>query len=174
MRPAPAPIDDRFRERPWHEAGPDPDVPEDLRRRQSITVRGYFRYLRETGPYLGADGATVRVYDADFAMALMSAETFLGQGDARDDALAPPSPNPMEGSTVVAWDLRREAHLRVEIFDARGRRVRRLVDGSLPQGRRELVWDGRDDGCRRVGRGLYLLRATTDGEVQNRKLMVIR
>ncbi|HKK72312.1 MAG TPA: CARDB domain-containing protein [Candidatus Krumholzibacteria bacterium] len=176
--------------------------------------------------------------NVDFGMALMSAQTFVGQGDAPDDAraqavgageveeftttisqagvyvlavfkdaredafdqggyrlafapdtvtsvspgqgvdqviaLAAPSPNPMDGSTVVAWNLRHDAHLRVEIFDARGRRVRQLVDGNLPPGRRELVWDGRDDAGRRVGRGVYLLRATAAGEVRNRKLTVIR
>jgi hypothetical protein len=47
----------------------------------------------------------------------------------------------------------------VDVFDVRGRRVRRLVDGALlPRGVTDLSWDGRDAGGSRVASGSYLVR----------------
>ncbi len=71
------------------------------------------------------------------------------------------------GSGTVRWlaALPPGQEIRAEIYDARGRRVRRLapsaVGGSAPSQEvapLELAWDGRDGAGRRMPAGVYLLR----------------
>ena len=55
------------------------------------------------------------------------------------------APNPFNPQTTIAFDLARAQSVRLEVFDLRGRLVRRLQDGVLAAGRHEVRWDGRDD-----------------------------
>jgi subtilisin-like proprotein convertase family protein len=84
------------------------------------------------------------------------------------------APNPFNPQTVVSFDLQHDGPVRVDVFDVRGRLVRRLADGSRPAGRQTVVWDGRDDVGREVASGTYLARLTADGGRQMAKMMVVR
>ena len=64
--------------------------------------------------------------------------------------------------------------MRLEIFDARGRRVRDLVDANLPAGRQEFVWDGRDDGGRSLPSGTYFARVGAGAVRQTAKMMLVK
>ncbi len=67
------------------------------------------------------------------------------------------SPNPFRASSRIELSLASPGHVRADIYDVRGRLVRRLVDERLPAGTRTVVWDGRDDGGRRAAPGVYWL-----------------
>ncbi len=64
------------------------------------------------------------------------------------------------------------AAVHLDIFDVRGRRVRRLLDGERSAGTHHLVWDGRDDRGRPLGAGLYFLELRTPAV--RRSLRVVR
>ena len=68
------------------------------------------------------------------------------------------APNPFNPRTTLSFDLPAAGRVRLEIFDARGRRVRVLVDEVLPAGRHAAVWDGTDAGGRALASGVYLCR----------------
>ncbi|MFN8586583.1 MAG: FG-GAP-like repeat-containing protein [Candidatus Eisenbacteria bacterium] len=76
-------------------------------------------------------------------------------------ALASPAPNPSRGPVALAFTLPSATPVRVEIFDAAGRRVRSLAEGPRAAGRHVLKWDGRDAQGRRAAPGLYLVRMTS-------------
>jgi hypothetical protein len=63
---------------------------------------------------------------------------------------------------------------RLEIYDLRGRRVARLLDGPLAAGRHERLWSGRDDTGRRQASGLYFARLRTDGASVEARLLLLR
>ncbi len=88
--------------------------------------------------------------------------------------LHPSRPNPMVGSTAIAFDLPREGHVLLGIFDTAGREVRRLVDSRMTPEVHSVVWDGRDDAGRSVGTGIYLVRFETSARVLSRKTLVVR
>lgn len=46
-----------------------------------------------------------------------------------------------------------------DVFDAAGRRVRRIDDRTRPAGPQEVAWDGRDDAANPVAVGVYFIRA---------------
>ncbi len=66
-------------------------------------------------------------------------------------------PNPFASSTAIPVESAPGGAVRVEVFDAAGRLVRRL-DGSLPGGGGLLRWDGRDASGRPVPAGTYFYR----------------
>jgi subtilisin-like proprotein convertase family protein len=84
------------------------------------------------------------------------------------------APNPFNPQTAVAFDLARGGPVRVEVFDVRGRLVRRLIDGPLPAGAQSVAWDGRDDAGRDLASGTYLARLAADGVVQMGKMLLVR
>lgn len=77
------------------------------------------------------------------------------------DFLAPPSPNPFRGSAALRFGLARAGEVRLELFDVGGRRVRMLAEGVRSAGSHMVPWDGRDDGGRPVGAGIYFVRLVT-------------
>lgn len=65
-------------------------------------------------------------------------------------------PNPFNPRTTVLWAAPAAGLSRLEVFDARGRRVRTLAGAGGAQG--EAVWDGKDDDGRQGAAGVYLVR----------------
>jgi hypothetical protein len=72
-------------------------------------------------------------------------------------------PNPIADRFTIALSMTREGRGEVGIFDVSGRRVRLVHRGTLKAGINRLVWDGRDDGGRRLPNGVYLLKVSTRG-----------
>ncbi len=73
--------------------------------------------------------------------------------------LAPPSPNPLRGSgALVRFGLPAASRVTLGVFDAAGRRVRRIADAGFGPGEHALRFDGRDDAGRTLAAGLYFLR----------------
>jgi len=67
-------------------------------------------------------------------------------------------PNPFNPRTRIDYDLAAPCRVRLEVFDARGRRVRTLVAAEQPAGRYHAVWTGDDDAGRPAASGLYFYR----------------
>jgi hypothetical protein len=74
-----------------------------------------------------------------------------------------PAPNPSPGGAIVRLALAfagpEATDASIDVYDAAGRRVRRLHRGALEPGEHAFAWDGRDDAGRTVGAGLYFARA---------------
>jgi len=89
-------------------------------------------------------------------------------------ALYQNKPNPFNPSTVISFTLPGEGRVRLEIYDIRGRLVRRLFDGVMQAGFKELIWDGRDDSGREVSSGIYFYCLKTEKGVLSRKMVLLR
>jgi hypothetical protein len=84
------------------------------------------------------------------------------------------APNPLVESTALRFTLATSGRARLAVYDASGRRVAKLVDGSTSAGPHTARWNGADAAGRRVKPGLYLCRLETDAESRSIKLMVLR
>lgn len=70
-------------------------------------------------------------------------------------------PNPSKGETTIPFALpghEETFRLRMDIIDARGERVRGLIDGEMKSGFHEVNWDGTSDGANPCAQGLYFCR----------------
>jgi len=65
-------------------------------------------------------------------------------------------PNPFNPRTTIQFTLTDPARVILEIYDAAGRHVRRLIDGRMMSaGTHRTPWNGRDDTGREVASGVY-------------------
>ena len=85
--------------------------------------------------------------------------------------LGPSAPNPFRDRSSLRFDLPREGHARIRVYDVTGRVVRTLVDRRLEAGRHEAIWDGRDAQGSRVASGVYLVRMQADHFGATRKII---
>ncbi len=84
------------------------------------------------------------------------------------------SPNPAAGRLRVAWrGIPVHGPRRLEVYDLRGRRVRRLAAGELAE-TGVLAWDARGDDGRPVAAGAYLVVLTHPGGVLRGRAVVAR
>ncbi|HET7225330.1 MAG TPA: FlgD immunoglobulin-like domain containing protein [Candidatus Eisenbacteria bacterium] len=90
----------------------------------------------------------------------------------RSFALRQNQPNPFRGTTAIHFDLPVGQVVRLEIFDAQGRRVRTLANRYYPAGSHVVSWDQRDDNGTAVRPGLCFYRIETQ-VFRDRKKMVI-
>ncbi len=94
--------------------------------------------------------------------------------------LHPPAPNPFRAGTSLSFELPARTDppvpYRVEVFDARGGRVRTLARGLWgPQALvRSVFWDGRDERGAEAPSGVYFLRLSAGGMESIRKAVRLR
>jgi hypothetical protein len=87
------------------------------------------------------------------------------------------APNPGDGRVTIecaigAADAR--AAVTLEIFDAAGRRVRRMSLGAPGLGAHSLGWDGRDDAGRALPAGAYGYRMRIGDRAESGRAIVVR
>ncbi len=87
--------------------------------------------------------------------------------------LAQPSPNPILSSATIRFGTEARGPLAMQVFDASGRRVRTLWEGSMEAGEHALEWDASDDRGRRLPGGIYFLRIATGGHGRVSKISVV-
>ncbi len=88
-------------------------------------------------------------------------------------ALGASYPNPSAGRTLIPYALPEAADVRVEVYDALGRRVAVVVDGQREAGRHEAALE-----AGRLASGVYLYRMTATAPGQRfseaRRMLVVR
>jgi len=82
--------------------------------------------------------------------------------------------NPFRRSTVLRFNLPRPATARLEVFDLRGRLLRRLVAEHQSAGLHAVTWDGRDAAGLRLASGTYVARLSAGELNETRKLQLLR
>ncbi len=102
-------------------------------------------------------------------------QTAVGETPAAPAWLGDAWPNPFSGATTLPFGLREDAAVRLEIFDAAGRRVRTLFRGARGAGEYRVAWDGADDRGRPVASGVYFARLVAGVRARAvRKLVLVR
>jgi hypothetical protein len=83
-------------------------------------------------------------------------------------------PNPFRSTTTTRFTLPSAGDVRLEIFDASGRLVRKLIDETLPAGSHDVVWHGRDGSGRAVPGGIYFYQLQMGGERLTSRITLLR
>ena len=83
-------------------------------------------------------------------------------------------PNPFNPETTIRYGLAESGQVRVVIYSVTGQRVRTLVSAFQDAGAYQVTWDGLDALGHQVSSGVYLMRMTTDGFVQTRKMLLMK
>ncbi len=78
-------------------------------------------------------------------------------------------PNPFNPQARIRLNLKRSARVRVDVYNATGRRLLRLTDGQKNTGRQELIWDASS-----YGSGVYFIDVMIDGVHMTRKALLVK
>ncbi len=79
------------------------------------------------------------------------------------------APNPFNASTTIRFTLPQASNVRAVVYDVLGREVNILADASFSAGSHQLAWNAAD-----FATGLYFLHFETLGQMETRKLMLIK
>jgi N-acetylneuraminic acid mutarotase len=83
-------------------------------------------------------------------------------------------PNPFNSGTVIGFALPQAGPVELAIYNLAGQQVATLAQGVRAAGQYQLHWDGRDMAGRDLASGLYFYRLQTEGQLQTRKLLLLR
>ena len=82
-------------------------------------------------------------------------------------------PDPFNPTTVIRYVLPHDTDVTVEVYDIRGRAIRRLFGGQQSGGYQSVIWDGRLGSGTRASSGTYFVRVTTPvGSASERMTLV--
>ena len=83
-------------------------------------------------------------------------------------------PNPFNPQTTIKFDLTRKGYTTVDIYNLKGQRVARVLDGILPQGSHTVNWMGKNDNGKPVASGVYFLSVKCNDEQVIHKMMLLK
>ena len=106
--------------------------------------------------------------------ATIGAPRVAGGGNAKGTFKSKAKPNPLNPKTDLTFSLPTAAHVRVSVFDARGRLVKTLLDGNRPAGENVVPWDGTDDRGGHVSSGVFFFRLEALGSKEIVRVTVLK
>ena len=86
-------------------------------------------------------------------------------------------PNPFNPETNITFDIPANSpgeHIRLEIFDLLGRKVRTLASGHYAPGTYSMQWNATDDAGLPVASGIYVYRLSSPSTNVTKKMVLIQ
>jgi len=89
-------------------------------------------------------------------------------------------PNPFNPYTVIMYDIPKESHVTLEIYEVSGKRIKTLLSENKTAGTYSIVWDGLDSENVPVASGVYYYRIIVPSSnsnspyVETKKMILIR
>jgi flagellar hook assembly protein FlgD len=123
-------------------------------------------------------GPEVDIMNATLTGSAVSSGTFSdgapSGGTADGITLAVSYPEAPTAARYITFALPQPAHVVLGIYDAAGRQVKTIVNGSMPDGAHPVRWDGTNDAGSRVAKGVYFCKLTALGLDKTAKLVVVK
>jgi hypothetical protein len=83
-------------------------------------------------------------------------------------------PNPFNPVTEISYELPAAGHVRIDVYDVRGRKVVTLVDEYQEPGRKTVSWNGLDAAGTAVSSGVYFCRLQAGKSIVVKKMTLLR
>lgn len=83
-------------------------------------------------------------------------------------------PNPFNGQTVITYQVVKEGKVEIAIYNLLGQKIRVLYSGTQTAGRKQEIWDGRDEIGRIAASGVYLIKMNGPDFSAQRKMIFLR
>jgi hypothetical protein len=83
-------------------------------------------------------------------------------------------PNPFNPATTIDYYLPESGPVSLDVYDASGRLIIRLVDSVQDKGNHSVEWSGRDSRGGPVGSGVYFYRISSNKKTESRKMILLR
>jgi predicted GH43/DUF377 family glycosyl hydrolase len=83
------------------------------------------------------------------------------------------SPNPFNPTTTISYHIPTAGRVTIDVFDVRGKRIRRLRDQTDAAGSYHVQWDGTNSQGESLSSGIYFYRLGVDGKAIATKKMIL-
>lgn len=83
-------------------------------------------------------------------------------------------PNPFSDFSVISFRLPASQEARLNVYNPAGQLVKTLGIGKYESGIHEVTWDGTNEQNQPVNAGVYLYRLEANGQVETRRLVLLR
>lgn len=83
-------------------------------------------------------------------------------------------PNPFNPDTEFKFDLPKDSHVKLEIFNILGQKVNTVVDEEMRAGYQSANWNGTDNSGHQLSSGVYFYRLIAGDHVFTRKMMMLK
>jgi hypothetical protein len=121
--------------------------------------------------------AAVDIHDNQSAFAVLLADDVTG-ADAPvvrySNRLEQNAPNPFNPTTRITFEIAIRSDVSLNIYDAQGRLVRNVFNGSMSPGRYEEMWDGRVYDGKPAASGVYFYKLTAGAFVETKKMILLK
>jgi len=83
-------------------------------------------------------------------------------------------PNPFNASTILRYELAEETHIKLDIYNLLGQKIKTLIDDVQPVGLHEIPWEGLNEDGVKASSGIYFYRLKTSNFVDIKKMSLLR
>jgi len=83
-------------------------------------------------------------------------------------------PNPFNPETIISFYLKEKSHVLLEVYNIKGELVRTLVNKEFEPGKRNIVWNGKDNQHQMTASGVYFYRMQSMGYESIKKMILLK
>ncbi len=83
-------------------------------------------------------------------------------------------PNPFNPETNISYELQKNTHVRLKIYNLSGQCVTTLVDEENSRGFHCVNWNGKDDSGKKVASGIFMYTLEAENVLQVKKMILIQ
>ena len=83
-------------------------------------------------------------------------------------------PNPFNPETVIVYQIPKAEHVKIEVFNLLGERMKTLINLFLAAGNHSITWDGKNYNGSQVASGTYFYRIKAGNFIQTKKMIYLR
>jgi hypothetical protein len=73
-------------------------------------------------------------------------------------------PNPFNPTTTISFSVPEENLVSISIFNAKGQKIKSLIQNDLMKGQQSIVWNGDDEFGKPVSSGIYCYKLNVNGK----------
>lgn len=139
-----------------------------------VLILGNFLGSIGFGGLVLTDAGNGEMYLAKLGTTIVGVEQLPVPGAATRLAMGQSRPNPTRARSTIDVMIPSSGHVRLRVFDARGRLVTTLVDRHVERGRYSIAWDGRGAYESPLPSGVYVYRLESGGESVSQKVTLVR
>lgn len=88
--------------------------------------------------------------------------------------LGPNRPNPFNQQTIIPFELKNPALVRLRIYDFDGRLVNELLGDYLFPGTHQVIWNGTNSSKQQMPSGVYVYQILVNDQVGARRMILLR
>jgi len=96
---------------------------------------------------------------------------------ALNDSTKTTYPNPFMPTSSISFNVKESTmphNVILKIYNGKGNIVRNLINSTFDSGEHKISWDGKDDEGNSVASGIYFYQLDIDGEINTKKMVLMK